>query len=395
VELAMKATLTPEERKIIKALLSKGEKNQTILALINTNRHASVNGGRITEVKKDTEQLSATDVEVQLFRLKKVSFDPKTTLNQFDDERLVRSREAMIPAVQIFNSASLKFKSEVFSVLSNIAWTYLLHEYYDRKGVPLVHEGRSMVLSQMLDRHDCPLNKGVKDNLRSIKILRDQVEHLLLGPADTKWYSLFQACCLNYDKAICELFGPLLTLSHDLSFALQFAKPDISHLATLMEYPLPARIEAVDARITAGLTDEDLRNIEYQFKVVYTLDSASKSQANVHFINPGSETGIEIHNVLAKKVSSDELYPLRVTEVVSRVQVASELPFTTNLHQRAWKLFRVRPLAKAANPGQTDKRYCIYHPAHKDYTYSTDWVDRLVSEVSDPVKFGQIKSAPA
>lgn len=391
----MKATLSEEERRIIKALLAKGEKNQTILALINTNRKSPANGGRITEVKKDARQQAATDAEVELFKLKKISYDPKTGLNQFDDERLVRSREAMILAVQVFNSASLKFKTEVFSMLANVAWTYLLHEFYDRAGVPLVENGRSIVLSQMIDRQDCPLSKNTKDNLRSIKTLRDQVEHLLLGPAEPRWYSLFQACCLNYDKAICELFGPAMTLANDLSFALQFAKPEVAHLAALMEYQIPAEIEALDARLIEGLTEQDLNNFEYQFKVVYTMDASQKNQANIRFINPGSDEGIEIHNVLAKKVSGDELYPHRVGTVVARVQDATGERFTTNHHQKAWKLFRVRPKTKADQPGQTDKRYCIYHPTHRDYTYSQEWVDRLVSEVSDPEKFAQIKTSPA
>jgi hypothetical protein len=40
----------------------------------------------------------------------------------------------MILAVTIFNSGSYRFKTEVFAVLVNIAWTYLLHEHYGRAG---------------------------------------------------------------------------------------------------------------------------------------------------------------------------------------------------------------------------------------------------------------------
>lgn len=85
------------------------------------------------ESKKDAARVSATDDDVNLLKLKKVSFDPRTALNQYGDERLVRAREAMILAVQVFNSPAVKFKTEVFAVLSNIAWTYLLHEHYERQ----------------------------------------------------------------------------------------------------------------------------------------------------------------------------------------------------------------------------------------------------------------------
>ena len=83
-------------------------------------------------------------------------YDPRTGLNEFDHERLIR--EAMILAVQIFNSASLCFKTEVYSVLMNIAWTYLLHQFYDGKKVAIIDEdGRALLLGQMLKRQDCPL----------------------------------------------------------------------------------------------------------------------------------------------------------------------------------------------------------------------------------------------
>jgi hypothetical protein len=114
----------------------------------------------------------------------------------------------MIFAVQVFNSAGLNFKTEVFAVLANIAWTYLLHEYYARKGVKIVQDdGRSLLLSQMVEKQDCPLSEGVRNNLRALKIIRDDVEHKLLGKGDLKWQGLYQACCLNFDKALCALFA--------------------------------------------------------------------------------------------------------------------------------------------------------------------------------------------
>ena len=44
-------------------------------------------------------------------------------------ELLTKSREAASAAVQIFNSPLITFKSEIFIVLMNIAWTYLLHAH--------------------------------------------------------------------------------------------------------------------------------------------------------------------------------------------------------------------------------------------------------------------------
>jgi Protein of unknown function (DUF3644) len=208
--------LTEEEKPIIKALLAEGWRNQDIQALLNIGRDATINGARITEVKQNDAIIPASAEDVERFKAKKQAYDHKTGLNLFDDERLIRARESMILAVQVFNSAGLAFKTEVFSVLANIAWTYLLHEYYDRKGTVIADkDGWSVALSQLLERADCPLSKGIKQNLISLKEIRDAVEHRLLGRSDHKWLALFQACCLNFDKTICEMFGSDLTLQKD------------------------------------------------------------------------------------------------------------------------------------------------------------------------------------
>jgi hypothetical protein len=151
--MAKATTLTEEEKRVVKALLADGMRNQDIHALINYERPVTVNFGRIAGVKKNEKIIAASPEEVAFFRRKKHSFDPITGLNLYGDERLIRAREAMILAVTIFNSAGYHFKTEVFAVLANIAWTYLLHEHYERKGVkPLNSDGSTFALSYMLWR---------------------------------------------------------------------------------------------------------------------------------------------------------------------------------------------------------------------------------------------------
>jgi hypothetical protein len=127
--------LTTEERRIVKALLKDAWRNQDIQALVNIGRKATINSARITEVKKNDEVQPASGAAVDFYRAKKAAYDAKTGLNLYDDERLIRAREAMVLAVQVFNSPSLSFKTEVFAILANVAWTYILHEFYKRKSV--------------------------------------------------------------------------------------------------------------------------------------------------------------------------------------------------------------------------------------------------------------------
>lgn len=392
--MAKDVSLTPEEKRVAKALLAKKWRNQDIQALFNIGRKATINSGRITGVKKNAGQQAASDEEVAYFLLKKRSYDPQTGLNRYDDERLIRAREAMILAVQVFNSAALRFKTEVFTMLANVAWTYLMHEWYERNTeVELVNgDGFSKPLSELIERGDCPLPEGVRQNLRALKILRDKVEHHLLGKGDVKWLGIFQACCLNFDKAICDLFGKELTLASELSFALQFASMNLDQVTTLNKYELPPEIAAIDALITDGMTPEQLNSIEFQFQVVYTLTAAPKSKAHLQFVNPESAEGIEIHNVLAKKVIADDQYPHKPGKVVALVKKASGKAFTNNDHTKAWRFYKVRPKKGSAQPGNTDKTFCIYHAAHGDYTYSDEWVEKLVAAMKDPAEVAKIRA---
>jgi hypothetical protein len=174
----------------------------------------------------------------------------------------------------------------------------LLHEYYERKGVPPFNlDGTTFALSHMLSRTDCPLSTGIKNNLLSLKTIRDEVEHKLLGRSDVRWLSLFQACCPNFDKSIVAWFGPRVTLQSDLSVALQFGKLELEQAAHIAAYDIPPNIAAIDALLQKGMTEEDLQDLEYRFMVVYTFDSASKGKAHIQFLSPDSAEGKRVQNV--------------------------------------------------------------------------------------------------
>jgi hypothetical protein len=97
-------------------------RNQDIQALVNTGRIATVNSARITGVKHDEGIKPASADEVLFHKKRKQSYDWRTGLNLYDDERLIRSREARILAVDNFNSPSCCSKTEIFAVLANIAF---------------------------------------------------------------------------------------------------------------------------------------------------------------------------------------------------------------------------------------------------------------------------------
>ena len=294
-----KSTLTANEKAVIKALLNDGWRNQDVQALINVGRAASINFGRISAIKKSATIEPASKLQVENFRHKKVLFDHLTGLCPIDDERLVRAREAMLLAVELFNTPRIAFKTGVFTMLVNVAWTYLLHHFYEKKGVQIVNSaGFSLLLSQMIARDDCPLSKPCRQNVVAIKEIRDVVEHRTIGSFDRKWLPLFQANCLNFEKALTELFGQRLTLGRELGFSLQFAKLTTGEIAILESFDVPEHIAALDASLTAKLGEGDADHIEYRFNVVYTLTSSSKSKSHFQFVQPVARTPNFIHQFL-------------------------------------------------------------------------------------------------
>jgi hypothetical protein len=221
---------------------------------------------------------------------------------------------------------------------------------------------------------------------------RDEVEHLLLRRSDVKWIPLFQACCLNFEKTLVQLFGENVSLAKELSFALQFAKLDIDQVLAIPKFDIPEQIETLDARLRAELPEEQLSDLEYRFKVIYTLDNVSKGSAGIQFIKPGTEEAKEIKNVLLKYKLADEEYPYKPGPIAKLVSQATGTHFSVNNHTQAWHLYKIRPRKGAKQPDNTNKEFCIYHPAHKDYTYSEKWLSLLIEKVTNNAEFDKIKS---
>src|SRR3546814_13311322 len=102
-----------------------------------------------------------------------------------DLELLIKAREAMIAAVHTFNSAGLMFRAELFITTAIVAWTYLLHAYYKREGIPYKYKGkqtahgadRYWAMSKCNSTGKCQLSEWAKTNLSFLAHRRNENEH--------------------------------------------------------------------------------------------------------------------------------------------------------------------------------------------------------------------------
>lgn len=184
-------TLAKWEVALVKAMLARNYVPQDIQAYFSRPTR-SINHARISEIRNETKHKvikPASGQELDSYLEVWPNIDPNTGLHLEADELLVKAREAMIAAVHTFNSAGLHFRAELFIVTAIIAWTYLMHAFYKQKGIDYRYKKTGAVqktptgadkyweLSHCLTHGECPLEKGVINNLNFLTEIRHEIEH--------------------------------------------------------------------------------------------------------------------------------------------------------------------------------------------------------------------------
>ena len=270
-------------------------------------------------------------------------------------ELLSKSREAALNAVQTFNNPLTTFKAETFIVLMVIAWMYLLHAYYRREGVEYryfdkgakrrrFHRTKSGAhkyweLERCLNDDKCPLDSATKSNLRFQIGLRHEIEHHKSAGAGEQFVGNYLACCLNYERAVVELFGDRYGLGNALAFTLQFR--DLSEVPAAAEAPkpLPSNVAKYVQQFEADLPDEEFQSPRFSCRLIFTRKLANRrGQADraIEFISPDSELAkvIDKEYWVQKEVEKPKCLPSRI---VKRMNDEGYPGFKMHHHTRLWK----------------------------------------------------------
>lgn len=274
----------------------------------------------------------------------------------FKEELLVKSREAMLSAVQIFNNPSIQFKSETFIVLSNIAWMYLLHAYYRDNNIEYRYfkqNGQNRKfdrtkkgaykyweLERCLDDRNCPVDPVSKSNLKFLIGLRHEVEHQMTTKIDEYLSARFQACCLNYNNYIKQLFGDSYGIDQYLSFSLQFSTIKEEHADQLRQFTdLPPNIASYINDFDDALSADEFNDIKYSYRVLYVPKAVNrKGQADkvIEFIpaNSPEAEGLNKEYVLVKEREKRKYLP---GNVYGAMQAKGYKKFNAHHHTLLWK----------------------------------------------------------
>jgi hypothetical protein len=155
-------------------------------------------------------------------------------------ELVQKSRDSALCVIRVFNDPYVSFKSETFIVLMIIAWTYLHHAYFRKKGIEYRYFDQGAKprkfhrtkhgaykyweLERCLNDKACPFDKATITNLRFLIGLRHEIEHQMTRSLDNYLSGRYQACAVNYNNAVRKLFGKSFGLDQFLSYSLQFVE---------------------------------------------------------------------------------------------------------------------------------------------------------------------------
>ncbi|NVJ91464.1 MAG: DUF3644 domain-containing protein [Methylocystaceae bacterium] len=379
------------EVSLIKAMLISGEYGnyQDILAYF-TRPSRSINHARITEIldamegdppcfaaQKYIEQPVASDEDLKRFIDSWPNVDPKTGLHLASEELLVKSREAMMAAVQTFNNPTSYFKSESFIVLASIAWVYLLHHHYKTNNVDYVYRHddgspkmtphgaeRRFDLTACLQIPACPLDQHTIRNLNYLLEIRHEIEHQCTDRIDDAISAKLQACCLNYNHWIAELFGHRYALDHEMALALQFSgiSPDQRRELTRYE-DLPTNIRAFTMQFEEGMSDDDYNDPRYAYRVALVqkkVNNRNKADEVVEIVRAGSDDEAEINRILIEERERKK-YRWKDIQAMTREEYPN---FNLHHHTKLWKSLDAR------NPG---KGYAVW--VEPTWYWYESWLD--------------------
>jgi hypothetical protein len=277
---------------------------------------------------------------------------------------IAKSREAALNAVQTFNNPLMSFRTETFIVLMVIAWTYLLHAYYRAHGIEYryfeklrnrrrFHRTRAGAfkyweLDRCLDDDECPLDPPTKTNLRFLIGLRHEIEHHQSVGVDEQFAGRYLACCLNYERAITQLFGERFGLGNQLTFTLHFRDLTVVPLASEVSKPMPNNVAKYVQVFDAAVPEEEFQSPHFSYRLIFVrklTNNRGQADRAIEFLEPSS--------VLAQTIDKDR-WVLREVErpkylakdVLAKMRSDGFPRFNSYHHTCLWKAI------EGKNPGK-------------------------------------------
>ncbi|WP_373301721.1 DUF3644 domain-containing protein, partial [Camelimonas fluminis] len=181
-----------------------------------------------------------------------------------------------------------------------------------------------------------------------------------------------QACCINFNDTIKELFGREFALEKRMPIALQFVTFDGVQRQSLIATDLPGHIATAMDGFHAALSEEEQKDPKFRFRVAFVPKLASKpSKADlaIEFIKPGSPEAEAVERVLLKEIERPKFLP---SEIVAKVQAAGHAGFNMYDHTK---------LSQQLDARNAGKGYGV-KVANTWYWYE-NWLEKVLEKINE------------
>ncbi len=288
------------------------------------------------------------------------------TIGSIRGELIAKSRDAALSAIRIFNDPQVSFKSETFIVLMIIAWTYLLHAYYrskrieyryftqgpKRKVFDTTKNGsyKYWGLERCLNETKSPIDHDTANNLKFLIGLRDEIEHQMTRSLDNYLSGRYQACALNYNDHLKNLFGKKYGIDNQLTYSIQFLHISEEQIAGMKpEASIPERLRAYVTEFDGSLTHDEYNSPKYSYRMLFKrklVNRPGQADKVIEFIDPGSDLAkaIDKEYWVKKEIEKPKFRAKDVVGVIknsgfSKLRIAPE-------HVEMWKSENAKDPAK-------------------------------------------------
>ncbi len=192
-----------------------------------------------------------------------------------------KARQAMMSAFAIYNNPTITFKSELFIVNSEIAWTYLFHAYYSKNHVCYYYRKtlqngkykyeyidgrrREWELSRCIKETKSPIDEPTTKNLEILIQIRNKIEHSYYETNDSLISAKIQACSINFNYYIKQLFGTKFGLDKNMCMAIQFSSLNPEQKSSLINKKTADNIIGIISSYEKTLSEDILENSRYAY----------------------------------------------------------------------------------------------------------------------------------
>jgi hypothetical protein len=395
--------ITDYEISIIKKLLNSDETQDVIPFKIGmyryfTNNNKALNNGRIKEIKDAKGSLGeraskineADDIILADFNNIITHGDLKTRLNPFITEHkiIIKARESMISAISSFNNPMFNFGVETFLVLSNIAWTTLLQDILQTRNIDIISKTDKKYLSLdaliTKDENNAKLlDKPIKENIKMLITLRDELTHAPNHDIPSDIASYLQANCFNFNKILIKHYGEERGIDNTLAIALQMANfktfPQVQGLLKDKSKNNFVHIKNIMNKFESELPEEILSNQSFRCNIAVVPMSVNReNQADQVLVVPrDSEYSKTVQSVFYKNIDKAKEYTHTFKSIIE------------NLTKEGFNINKYILTNIIKNKNVKDKREYSYNhnkyiPNKKQltYSYSEKFIEFLKTQLS-------------